>query len=462
MPALSIRRTIPVLIVLPLITAVALTSWLAFRGGQKAADDLAVRLSDEMTNEIEQHVESYLNQPNLVQQTIEASIRSGNLSLNDPKALKQFFWQLTQQNNLVTNVYFGGSNGEFSGVEQQPDKTIFMLRDATTAPNWEVYRLDGAGNSQERLVQEPYDHRQRPWYQAAKEAGIATWSSVYLSISPKTLALTRVMPVQTAAGKLQGVLGINLYLYQISEFLDNLKIGKSGQAFIVDRAGEIIATSTAELPFISSNGEQKRLKAVDSHEPLVKATAQHLLDRFGRFDQITQHQPLSFDLEGQRQLVRVSPLQNGQGIDWLVVLVIPEADFMDAVYRNTQFTLAIGFVITVAAASLGLLAARWVTQPIEQLNQAAKAIESDTFESESLQNVVTRPDELGELARLFNQMAIVIGSREQSLAEQMQDLQSKVDQSHQMRQRGRDGKAAQLEALKSQARLLREANDSVR
>jgi hypothetical protein len=43
-----------------------------------------------------------------------------------------------------------------------------------------------------------------------------------------------------------------------------------------------VASSTAEQPFLNSKNRQKtqRLKAIESSVPLIKGTAQHLIERF--------------------------------------------------------------------------------------------------------------------------------------------------------------------------------------
>ncbi len=54
-------------------------------------------------------------------------------------------------------------------------------------------------------------------------------------------------------------------------------------------------------------------------------------------------------------------------------------------------------------------------QQVDKLTQAAATVEQDTFESESLSDVVDRDDELGQLARVFTQMVKTVKNREQEL-----------------------------------------------
>ncbi len=52
------------------------------------------------------------------------------------------------------------------------------------------------------------------------------------------------MPFYDEQEKLQGVLLTNINLSQIGDFLQSLKVGKTGQVFIIEHSGMLVATST--------------------------------------------------------------------------------------------------------------------------------------------------------------------------------------------------------------------------
>jgi response regulator RpfG family c-di-GMP phosphodiesterase len=59
---------------------------------------------------------------------------------------------------------------------------------------------------------------------------------------------------------------------------------------------------------------------------------------------------------------------------------------------------------------------------VDRLTDAASAVESATFEPEELVDVAERSDELGQLARVFQNMAHEVHLREQRLKQQLQQL----------------------------------------
>ena len=66
---------------------------------------------------------------------------------------------------------------------------------------------------------------------------------------------------------------------------------------------------------------------------------------------------------------------------------------------------------------------------VEKITQAAAAIEQGTFEIESLNEVAARDDELGQLARVFQNMVQQVKQREEKLKQQVEELKIEIDKS---------------------------------
>jgi DNA-binding response OmpR family regulator/tRNA A-37 threonylcarbamoyl transferase component Bud32 len=64
---------------------------------------------------------------------------------------------------------------------------------------------------------------------------------------------------------------------------------------------------------------------------------------------------------------------------------------------------------------------------VDRLTEAAAAIENETFDPESLSDVAARPDSLGQLTRVFQQMAHEFYLREQRLKQQVEELRTVSD-----------------------------------
>ena len=71
---------------------------------------------------------------------------------------------------------------------------------------------------------------------------------------------------------------------------------------------------------------------------------------------------------------------------------------------------------------------------VGQVTAAAAAIKNNTFQTESLDEVASRSDELGQLAQVFQEMALQVYAREQRLQQQVQQLRIEIDQARKARE----------------------------
>lgn len=415
--------------VLQIAIAVGLTGWLSLRNGQNAVNDVASQLRTEVTARIQQHVTTYLETPHLVNQINADAIRLGLLNVEDIPSLERYFWQQMQQFKTVSYISLGTEQAEYIGVERLDNGALQIeVSDRTTGRNFQTYATDSQGNRTRLLQSKPdYDPRRRDWYKTSVKAGKPIWTEIYTYFSSQKLTITADLPLYDAQGKLIGVTAADLVLSQIGDFLRSIKVGKTGQTFIMERSGLLVATSLTDKPFIlSADGKtQERLAATASRNELIQATAQHLQQRFGDLRQIRNNQQLDFKLKGQRQFLQVLPLQDQRGLDWLVVVVVPEADFMEQIEANTRSTILLCLAALITAIALGILTSRWIVQPILHLSRAAKALSQGEWEQ---QVPVEREDEVGVLARAFQNMAEQLRVSFSVLEQRNEELEVRVQE----------------------------------
>ncbi len=426
-----LRVVLVVPFVLQIFATVGLVGWLSLRHGKTAVNDVTTQLRSEVTARIQQHLDTYLETPHLVNAiSIDAIRRFGLWNPDDMSAMRSyFFWQL-KQFPTVNYISFGGESKEYAGAGYKPDDGIPVIEitDKSTSFVNTIVSVDREGNpTQHKETHPEYDPRIRPWYKAAKEAGKPHWNEIYQYYIQANLGISASQPVYDKTGTFRGVVSTDLFLSKIGDFLQSLKIGRSGKTFIIERSGEIVASSTSEKPFLkSSDGKQaQRLKAAESGVPLIRFTAQFLTQHFGNFTKINSNQQLDFMLEGERQFVQVMPFQDGRGLDWLIVVVVPEADFMEQINANTRTTILLCLGALVLATLLGILTARWITRPILRLSKASGEITSGQLDQKI---EVEGINELGLLAKSFNQMAQQLRESFTALEKTNSELEIRVEE----------------------------------
>ncbi|HEY9612840.1 response regulator, partial [Allocoleopsis sp.] len=400
-----LRVILVVPFILQILGAVGLVGWLSLRNGQQAINDVTTQLRREITARIEQHLHNYLATPVLINQINADAIRLGQLDIKNLRGLEHhFFWQ-AQRFPSVGYIYFGSNRGEFIGVERLDNGRLeIQVSDKTTKGQGHRYASNGQGERTKflKITSKNYDSRKRPWYSNAAQKGKPTWSEIYSFFSEPKLTISAAQPIYNKNGVLDGVIASDLVVSQVSEFLRTLKIGKRGQTFIIERSGMLVASSTSEPPFIIYQGSTKRIKASASPNVFTQATAKHLTSHFGSLTHITKSQQLAFEINGERQFVQITPIHEAHGLDWLIVVVVPESDFMEAINANTRTTIFLCLAALVVATLIGMLTSRWIVQPILRLSKAADALSKGQWEN------TVRPGrsyELRVVANAFNSMA---------------------------------------------------------
>ena len=113
----------------------------------------------------------------------------------------------------------------------------------------------------------------------------------------------------------------------------------------------------------------------------------------------------------------LSKMINEFGLDWLIVVVVPESDFMAQINQNTRQTFWFSMLALLTALGIGLITANWITRPILDINNAAKKLAGGEWKlggpalpkvsngPDSISLPLDRTDELGELANSFDNMA---------------------------------------------------------
>jgi PAS domain S-box-containing protein len=407
--ATRLRCPLRAVLIVPFVvlatTAVGVTGYLALRNGQQAVAQLAAQLFRQIHRNVEHELDQFLAAPHQLNQ-LNADLlqREPGLSRDFAALRARYFGRLRRFESVMTCAVGFAAHGEFLGVGRRDDGTFdTAILQYATSPDYRHYLLDATGAPTTLLTVTPrYDARTRPWYVAGVQAGRATWSPIYVWAAGTTIGLTAVLPVYDAAGTLLGVQQAALSLGYISRFLAGLEVSRGGRIAVVERSGLLVAASTGESPIRRTpDGQPGRLPASDSADPAIRAAAVYLGERFGGLDRVPANHDGSFDLAGHRHVVQVAAFRKS-GLDWLVVVAVPEAAVLGEIRANTRTTLFLCLATLLATIGVGVGTARWVTRPLLAVNAAAKALAEGAWDRRV---PVDRRDEVGDLAAAFNRMA---------------------------------------------------------
>ncbi|MGB3308553.1 MAG: EAL domain-containing protein [Nodosilinea sp.] len=401
---IPLRLLIVVPFVLQVSVAVGLTGWLSMRQGQRAVNQVADQLREAVSHHIDYKLEEFLATSHLVNQLNYDAIDLGQVDPTSQDELLRHFMRQSQRFSHIDTVFWGQANGEFVGHGVVGQQSHQLMRGGPSLDNHiQFFEVDTATGQPAKLLHSTpdWDTLTRPWYRAAVQAKGPVWGEIFPYHALPVLAISASRPVYDDSGKLLGVLGNNFFLTHISRFLQEMHISEHGQAFIMERSGLLVATSTI-APYKVINGRPQQSYAVTSPNPLIRASAQLLLNQSGGDGSRIQPQQTEFKLDRKRQFMQVSSLNDGYGLDWLIVVIMPEDDFMAEIEASRRNTIALCALALVGAIASGLYTSRWITRPLSVFSSASQAIADGHLNQEI---GPTGMQELEGLAQAFNSMA---------------------------------------------------------
>jgi GAF domain-containing protein/HAMP domain-containing protein len=425
----SIRTRIILPFALLIIAVTGITGFLSIRNGQQAIQENSSQIISETQQRVSQNLDNVLRTPHLVDKQNSDALLQGIVSIDNPKELMRFFYQQSKNYNAagisIGTTQIGTVDGALYGGNGAENYAV--LADQSTGNAIRRYAVNDSGYATDKVIREVpnYDPRTRSWYKAGIQANAATWNINTSATDPSRIDADAVIPYYDNQSNLRGMLTTSISLGQLSDYLQQVRVGKSGQVFIFDRQGMMIASSAKEdasIPLSENAKQLGRLPINESTNSVIKQSALYLEKNFP-YQQIVDARDFTFQLDNKPYLAKVTPYKTAEGIDWLVVVTAPEEDFLGDIQTGNQVTL----FVTIAAVLLAIVITYFIGQsivnPISQLATIAGSITSGKFDVNA---PVQRDDEIGTLATAFNTMTgrlrELIGTLEQRVADRTRAL----------------------------------------
>jgi len=410
MPHLSsLKRVLVVPFMLLVLALAGVIYWASYRSseyaGREFSQTVLLNMVERVTNETEnQLVGARVALNSVVPNPVYSPANYSTAPILVPHSLDELerqLWVATGFFPAVNNyVYFGGADGSFVGIMRKLDLIELRLR-RPGAPVREVYSVAAPGKRLGLLRADDYDPRTRPWYKTALVNGRESWSPVYTDFTTREPTLTLSKPAYGADQQLVGVAATDLSLSQLTEFFKSLSVSRNGVAFVIERSGAIIATSTNELPYRVQGEALVRLTAEQSVSPLLRQAYEQV--KTWQRDGERLETPVSREFENESGTVQIGAtlLRDPIGLEWIAIVAIPRADFIGNVSTVFYQSIAIAFLAVLILLAMGAALLHWVLTDIRKLTEAAESIGlGRPFEPLDIR----RADEIGLLAKSLQEM----------------------------------------------------------
>ncbi len=410
------KVSLPFFLVLPFLlqifAIVGLIGWLSFRNGKVAVDELTTKLRTDISDQAKDKIKGYTAVPALINQITANAIKTNS---SDSLVIQRQIWRQLLTFPDTNFHYFGKADGEFYAARRLASGKIQVgIANQSTDRQINYFSPDQNGNliSLTEVFPDKFDPRLQPWFKTAVAAGKPKWTQIYQNPTTKNLTISATYPLYgNSAGNsgnnskdqkqnLTGVIASDFALSEVTRFLQSLKIGTTGQVFIMEKSGALVGTSGNDQIFAVRGDTTDRILAQDSENAVVRLAAQQFFKH--QFDK-EQNLELEFQINGNKHFARISSVTDSLGLDWLVVVAIPESEFLGKIQQNTQITvLACAIALIISSIVISLYFAHKITKPILNLSSAVANLTNQ-------QDTITIPEEgmeeLKVLAKSFNTMS---------------------------------------------------------
>ncbi len=224
----------------------------------------------------------------------------------------------------------------------------------------------------------------------------------YRSVTSADVNIGLVTALSDANGIVYGVLGTDITLVNLTNYIARYQVSHGGRMFLIDGDGTVLAARMEEMLFKSV----RELFPL-SYELLMKVNQGSLV--------------IDTPMGQQYAYARTSPQ-----LGWRIVAMVPAAQVRAEIEQAVSiivFASSAGIVLLSICTLIGLY--KYVIGPIGRLTEGARYVRQTGDLSQSFR--IDTKDEIGELAEAGNEMLAALSATVQKLKESRAELQQQKD-----------------------------------
>ncbi|MGD8951276.1 MAG: adenylate/guanylate cyclase domain-containing protein [Desulfobacterales bacterium] len=306
-----------------------------------------------------------------------------------------YLWKQLMLTPQVASYYLADPQGNFIQTRRAPEMATRLI-DRTTDQVIDLWHFRNAdyGVIRSEIRPADYDPRTRPWYKATRpETGIY-WSDVYRFQTTHEPGITGTCPIRDQKGSIRSIVGVDITLNSLAEFVASQRLVENGKIFIMNDAGEVITAGSRLTDETAGEGGGRLPQLKDLKLPWFEdAYRKHLA---------SDAEILSSTTGGRTYLGFFFRFPASFDKKWKIAAVIPEAEVVGPTRRIIYKALLITALITLTCLLLVYAASGWITRPVKRLVQEAGKIKD--FRLEEVSGIQSNLTEIRSLSDAFMAM----------------------------------------------------------
>lgn len=340
------------------------------------------RVSTIVLEKIEEHISEAKQVP---EESAGLFLEISDVSFEDKELISYMLNVVNINEEFVSYFYVGTTEGNYIGVNTIPSeqKSFYITDPSKPLPKgtrfvlyfvdrtkgevlntWNYKNIKFETIGQEEVKGEFYDPRTRPWYQGALESKGVHWTDVYTyaySYIPGEKGIAVSQPIINSKEEIIGVVGADISLNLLSDFLSKQVIGKSGKVYLLNKEGEVL------LPKLDQ-GQNSTVS-----KDIIKSS----------FKKYLSDQKHSFIIEekGTKFLADIHEVPIIKKREWFIAVIVPLSDFFGELLHTQAIVVWITILILIFSGLLVFYFSKTISSPIVVLSKEIDKIQQLELDS---------------------------------------------------------------------------------
>lgn len=341
---------------------------------------------------IESQVKNFLDP---ARNTLDATRRLAEkdvLDVSDDAALEKHFFQQLQVAPQLAGIFLADESGRFVYVMRSDTEGLYRSKfippfefGQREHPASFIWRDDSFLVVEEATdPRDRYEARTRPWYVSVDQQPGPTWTNPYIYFTTREPGITYAVPVLDENGETRAILGIDIHIDAISDFLIDLWPSSRGAALVLNGDGEVVAHPELDLIRDDADMDHPELARVDQiDDPISKAA-------FGRFAETaatlgTDPKFADFEFGGESYVSSLVKITEPD-VRWLIAIHASMDSFVGEISRDRTRGVWIAIAIALLTTAIGFALANRINRPLLQFaTQTQRAARGEVSPDEALQ-----------------------------------------------------------------------------
>jgi HD-GYP domain-containing protein (c-di-GMP phosphodiesterase class II) len=415
--SMSIKQTLFLSIVGLMLITVSSIMFSTYQSTEKVLIGHAHEVMATISKEAIDRSVGFLEPAQLAAELTQRLANNNVVSDKNVVSMERYFFEQLSLYPQFSGIYFASTDGGFIYVMRDDSHSeagfrtkIITINDGARSVdfNWRDREFNSVAQEQDN--KDSYDPRVRPWYIKATKLNRLVWTEPYIFFTSQQPGITISSPVHAVDDNnvINGVIGVDITISQISSFLSKLHIGQSGSAFIIDTQGQVLAHPDADKISRRNFDRLTFTRITEIDDPIARAAFRSLKLPLADTYQLDKKRITRFNYNDTFYQAVFTPFQQHQW-PWIFGIYVPEDDYLGVFHKNQRNNIILALVIGIIASLMGIVLARSMSKPITRLGQKSTAIMQGNWDSRPIH---TRYAEIRQTADAFGAMTTMLKNQQ--------------------------------------------------